>query len=388
MKKSMKRMTAGATMAVLLSASAVPAIADTYPALEVGSTDLTLVVNGQTIETNESIGQPFISTEDRTMIPLRLVNTALGYDTAWQEDGSIHITSADGSVDVTLTIGDTSFTANGESGDFGRPVAMLGDRTYLPARDFMELYGTVEWDSETRTVTVKTTAQPVEETTNWTFEIARSENEEVAYIKATNSIIGATATLYAPEEMPFYLEGYYVDENQIKVIDAVTYLGIGKYSVMGGFETRLYAVPDIYDGAERMLSYVGNVPCKSDYTVVNGYIYYTDGTELGPWEPSKTTLYFAKVGDTNTRVTFDLTFDVNACTLRVEDGVLIATEADGTRHEVLKVPGAGSVDVAHMKKVLEENATQEGFESSDDTLTFVEIACMPGASVSEEGGVD
>ena len=87
-------------------------------------------------------------------------------------------------------------------------------------------------------------------------------------------------------------------------------------------------------------------------------------------------------------MTFDLTFDVNACTLRVEDGVLIATEADGTRHEVLKVPEAGSVDVAHMKKVLEENATQEGFESSDDTLTFAEIACMPGASVSEEGGVD
>ena len=388
MKKSMKRMTVGATMAVLLSASAVPAIADTYPALEVGSTDLTLVVNGQTIETNESIGQPFISTEDRTMIPLRLVNTALGYDTAWQEDGSIHITSADGSVDVTLTIGDTSFTANGESGDFGRPVAMLGDRTYLPARDFMELYGTVEWDSETRTVTVKTTAQPVEETTNWTFALRYDDNNCPSYIEATNAILGAQASLYIPEEMGMKTEGYYLDSGKTKVIDGVIYIGIEKAGVMGGFEATLFAVPALSNGAERTLTYVGHVPFRSDYTIVNGYIYYTDGTEMGPWEPSKTTLYFAKVGDTNTRVTFDLTFDVNACTLRVEDGVLIATEADGTRHEVLKVPEAGSVDVAHMKKVLEENATQEGFESSDDTLTFAEIACMPGASVSEEGGVD
>lgn len=88
MKTSMKKWVAGVTMATVLGFSVVPA----YAAVEVGSTDLTLVVNGKTVTTNEEIGQPFITTDGHTMIPLRLVNSELGYDTDWEEDGSIHIT--------------------------------------------------------------------------------------------------------------------------------------------------------------------------------------------------------------------------------------------------------------------------------------------------------
>ena len=385
MKNTLRKWTAGATMAAVLGLAAMPAMATTYPALEVGSTDVTLVINGKTIETNADIGQPFISTEDRTMVPLRLVSQELGYAVVWDHlDNSVSITSADGTVDVELQIGSTSYTENGETGDFSRPVDMINDRIYLPARDFMELYGTVEWDGATRTVIVTSDSQPVEETTNWKFSIVSPGTGEAAHIVATNDVLDATATLLVPEDHAIYLEGYYVDERQTKVIDGVTYLGIGKYGVMGGFETRLFAVPDLYDGAERTLDFVGQIPFRSDYTVANGYIYYTDGTELGPWEPNPHVLYFAKVGDTTNEVHFNISdFAINACTLSVEDGILIATEPDGTRHDVLTVPEAGSVDVAHMKNVLEENETLEGFESSD-TLTFEEIACMPGASVSEE----
>lgn len=83
-------------------------------------------------------------------------------------------------------------------------------------------------------------------------------------------------------------------------------------------------------------------------------------------------LYFFKIGDdTLDYVTFELDFPVNACVLTVEDGVLVATEKDGTRHEVLTVPEADAVDVVHMKEALENNDT--------DALTPEEIACMPGA---------
>ena len=70
-------------------------------------------------------------------------------------------------------------------------------------------------------------------------------------------------------------------------------------------------------------------------------------------------------------VTFELDFPVNACVFTVEDGVLVATEKDGTRHEVLTVPEKDAVDVVHMKEALENKDT--------DALTPEEIACMPGA---------
>ena len=38
-------------------------------------------------------GERNINDDDRAMIPLRLVNTVLGYKTEWQPDGSIQITS-------------------------------------------------------------------------------------------------------------------------------------------------------------------------------------------------------------------------------------------------------------------------------------------------------
>lgn len=96
MKQTMKKWTAGVAMATMLGLSVVPALAAT----DVASTDLTLVINDKTVATNEDIGQPYITSDGRTMIPLRLVSEELGYQIEWQEDGTIHITSDDGMVDV------------------------------------------------------------------------------------------------------------------------------------------------------------------------------------------------------------------------------------------------------------------------------------------------
>lgn len=111
----------------------------------------------------------------------------------------------------------------------------------------------------------------------------------------------------------------------------------------------------------------------SDYTFLNGYLYYTQGTN-GSFVYDKNML-FSKSGDGPRPNSL---LSSNAYMLRVEDGVLIVTEKDGTRHEVLNVPEADSADVAHMQQVLEDA------KGSDDTLSVEEIACMPGASIGEE----
>lgn len=383
MKQTMKKWTAGVAMATMLGLSVVPASAAT----DVASTDLTLVINDKTVATNEDIGQPYITSDGRTMIPLRLVSEELGYQTEWQEDGTIHITSDDGMVDVRLTVDADNYLANGKPGVFSTRPTLWNDRTYLPARDFMELYGTVKWDNDTRTVIVKTGEPSVEETSDWIFKLSFGGDIETVgnmYVTATNEKTGKVVYLTGLEDVfgdwagdtGHYLDYYF---NGSKVINGQHSVTVGRQGLMGNAEAALFLVPDLDSvGTTAELSYVRSFNHTSDYTMVNGYLYYTQGTK-GPFIYDPNVLYFAKIGDEAlTYVTFELDFPVNACTLRVEDGVLIATEKDGTRHEVLNVPEADSVDVAHMQQVLEDA------EGSDDILTFAEIACMPGASVGEE----
>ena len=116
------------------------------------STDLNVLVNDNWLSIDEEIGRAYINDDDRAMIPLRLVNTVLGYKTEWQPDGSIQITSPDGALNVELTTGSTEYTANGVSGNFETVPTLKNDRTYLPARDFTELYGSIYWEQNTRTV--------------------------------------------------------------------------------------------------------------------------------------------------------------------------------------------------------------------------------------------
>lgn len=375
MKKS-RKLTAALTTGVMAASLAVPAFA----AVDVASTDLTLVINDKVVESNEEIGQPFITSDGRTMVPLRLVSETLGYKTVWQEDGTVHITSDDGTVDAKLVIGSNGFLANGEPGVFETVPTMIKDRTYLPARDFMELYGVVKWDNDTRTVTITTGEQPAEETSDWVFQKGFGGDIQTVtkvYIQATNEKTGKIVYLTGAEKIygdwaddASHFAEYYLGDT--KVVNGVHYVTVGRQGVMGGGEVALFQVPDL-DNVENTaeLTYVKSINYSTDFTIANGYLYYTQGTN-GPFVNDPNRLYFFKIGDdTLDYVTFELDFPVNACVLTVEDGVLVATEKDGTRHEVLTVPEADAVDVVHMKEALENNDT--------DALTPEEIACMPGA---------
>ena len=378
MKKS-RKLTAALTTGIMAMSLAVPAFATSYPALEVASTDLTLVINGKTIATNEKIGQPFITSDGRTMVPLRLVSETLGYKTVWQEDGPIHITSADETVDVMLTVGADNYLANGKPGVFDTRPTLLNDRTYLPARDFVELYGVVKWDNDTRTVTITTGEQPAEETSDWTYKMGFGGDIETVnnvYVQAVNEKTGKIVYLTGinegagwPSDPSWFMYYYLGGQKTINGQDTVT---VGRTGAMGNGDVGLFLVPDL-DNIENTaeLTYVKSFNFSTDFTIANGYLYYTQGTN-GPFVNDPNRLYFFKIGDdTLDYVTFELDFPVNACVFTVEDGVLVATEKDGTRHEVLTVPEADAVDVVHMKEALENNDT--------DALTPEEIACMPGA---------
>lgn len=539
---------------------------------QAASTDVKLVVNGQTVATSAEEGQPYISDNGRTMLPVRLIGELVQCSVAYDGvNNTVTVTNSNEHLSAVFTVGASTCTINGKTVTLDEPMTISDkSRAYVPLRALMQTFGSVEWDGTTRTVTV-TTDKIAEAPTDWTFTTSVDENGAI-YVNGTNAVTGQKVTLAAPTDViSETLEPARVYVNKVKVIDGDLYLGIGKSGVMGGFDLKIFQLPDLTGITTGTLTYVETIPYLSDYTIADGYIYYTEGdnqgpgsvdpnllyiakvggdstpvemtvdfainvcdlsisngvltatdpegvkhtvnldgeapaeeelnwtfsigpnetgdalaviatnadtgkkvyldgaeeafgnmfvpgndvmfyvnktksidgrlyltagrggamglnmvhlfvgpevtdldqggtlteiaymkngadftvangylychegTESGPWTTNPKALYFSKIGDENDdTVTFTLGFDVNACSLSVEDGVLIATEEDGTRHEILNVPEADSVDVGHMKAVLDADSTLEGFLENDDTLTFEEIACMPGASVGEE----
>ena len=300
-----KKLFAGLTCAALLAAPGA-AMAD--------STDVTLIVGGSYIYSDEATGAPYISNAGRTMIPLRVVSETMGYNTDWQQDGSIHITSPDGTVDVTLQVGSTAYTANGTSGTFETAPTLKSDRTYLPARDFSELYGSIYWDNDTRTV--------------W---ISQGENTDYQVIgtKLMRSKAGAIEQVAMPS-------GYTIDGNTgsdpvvlERTLDGVTYLGIKCNQ-----QDISKPVPLFRDNGNALV-YVADVYGSSSFAITDNTLYSTDGSGAGGWsnaiDPDRLYVTDLTTGQTTTRT---VDFTINNCTLDVTNGLLVATSPDGTVHTV------------------------------------------------------
>ena len=278
------------------------------------STDVNLIVNDTHVGSSEAEGQVYINDAGRTMIPLRLVSETLDYETNWQPDGSIQITSADGTVDVTLQVGSTAYTANGEAGTFATAPTLKNDRAYLPARDFTELYGSIYWDGDTRTVWIE-------------------NGDAVTYRVLGNNLLRANADGIAPVTMP---EGYEVSSlgksDQVvneRVIDSVGYVAIN-YNMNHSQQCPLFR-----DDGDHM-TYLVTINGSASFWVVGDTIYHTAGTDAGPWseylEPNQ--LYKTTIGDEESTTSCDVGFAINACTISVDDDVLTAIDGSGSVHEV------------------------------------------------------
>ncbi len=277
------------------------------------STDVKLMVNDDYVYSEEAEGQPYINDAGRTMIPLRIVSESMGYATGWQPDGSIHITSADGEVDVTLQIGSADYTANGQAGTFETVPTLKNDRTYLPARDFSELYGSIYWDNDSRTV--------------WIYD-----GTDTIYCILGNSMLRATGDGITSVTMP---EGDEVSKFgksdfivQQRVIDGVGYVAVN-YRMNHNMRAKLFR-----DDGDHMTE-LTTINGSSSFYVKDDTLYYTDGTSLGPWSDDinpNTLIVSSLDGEQKTYYTLD--FAVNACMLDMVDGQLVATDPDGVQHVI------------------------------------------------------
>lgn len=275
------------------------------------STDVHLRINSASIGGSAAEGEAYISDAGRTMIPLRLVSEALDYQTDWQPDGSIHITSADGSVDVTLQVGSTAYTANGAAGTFETAPTLKNDRTYLPARDFTELYGDIYWDNDTRTVWI-------------------AQGKDLQYQVIGGRLLRADANGIQQVALP---EGYTIyDPGGTDPILGQRVINGTSYLALLCQDSWKEPTPLFRDDGDH-LTFVTNI-YPSSFCVDGDTVYYTDGFNAGAWsnpvEPNR--LYAATIGGDT--VSYTLDFAVNDCVLDMVDGQLTATDGDGVQHVI------------------------------------------------------
>ena len=289
------------------------------------STDVNLIVNDTHVVSSEAEGQVYINDAGRTMIPLRLVSETMGYVTNWQPDGSIQITSADGTVDVTLQIGSTAYTANGEAGTFETAPTLKNDRAYLPAHDFTELYGSIYWDNDTRTV--------------WIAQSAET-NYEVIGEKILRADANGIQELALPEGFEIYNPGGTDPVVTERTIDGVHYIGLLCKPANGNYDAVFQSmVPIFRDEGASLFHVMDAYPCSFYIDEENGVGYGTAGLSAGGWNVpiADDVLYTCSINTPDSlgqMIYHKMDFAINDCTLDVTDGVLIATSPDGTVHRV------------------------------------------------------
>ncbi|MDO4281073.1 MAG: copper amine oxidase N-terminal domain-containing protein [Peptococcaceae bacterium] len=299
-----------------LAAAGLMALAFAAPqAGQAADGSVALNVNGATVASDASKGQAYINESGRTMIPLRVVGENLDYTTDWTPDGKIHISGKDGKVDVTLQVGSKEYTANGQAGQFATAPLVRDGRTYLPARDFTEIYGNIYWDGDMRTVFIY-------------------NKDEINYLPLRKNILRRDATGAHMLTMPEGYEmdsGYFVNYmNAYKILEDKGYVLITYHSIATPLEGTLFR-----DDGDHM-TYVAKVNTSSDFTVMGGTLYHTMGVNAGlatsQIVPQR--LYATSLDGKETTVNYTLDFAVNACKLTSADGNLVATDKDGVQHVV------------------------------------------------------
>ncbi len=142
-KKSQRYLLLLAAMLLLLVGSTAAAFAN--------QTDMQLIVNGKSVTTDVS---PVI-VNSRMLIPARAVFEAAGATVSWEESMPQYVGIRYGTNDITLTIGSTSASVNGQIKTLDVPAQIVNNRTLIPVRFAAENLGfQVGYDDASRVVTV------------------------------------------------------------------------------------------------------------------------------------------------------------------------------------------------------------------------------------------
>lgn len=220
------------------------AVSMIFSAATVQADDISIVVNGQRIETET----PAVIVNERTLVPLRAVSESLGCDVSWDEETK-GITLTDGDSLYFTWIGrdyvfKTSSTELEDTAVLDAPPVIMNDFTMVPLRAISEMFGAdVDWDGSTSTVSV---SYPKREVNAGLAEKFRTYEREMdsrydaykGYADGTGKVVNAEIQLENGGTIKLEL---YPDiapvtvNNFVKLANEKFYDGLIFHRVMSGF---------------------------------------------------------------------------------------------------------------------------------------------------------
>lgn len=123
----------GGTLSYAFGEQDVPV--DTSVVMTIGSNDL--IVNNDVVTVEDAA--PYVA-NDRTYVPFRALGEALGAEVVWDNDART-VTYTLGKTEVVMTIGEKTYTVNGEEKTMDVAPEITNDRTYVPVRFVGEALG-------------------------------------------------------------------------------------------------------------------------------------------------------------------------------------------------------------------------------------------------------
>ena len=129
-----------------------PATMQTQPTTAPTQNDaITVTINGTPAIFTDQL--PVI-VNGRTLVPVRGVFEALGFDVSWNEQAR-QATLSRADATIVITIDSATFTTNGVSHALDVPAQIIGGRTMIPLRAVLESVGyELAWDENTQTVII------------------------------------------------------------------------------------------------------------------------------------------------------------------------------------------------------------------------------------------
>ena len=103
--------------------------------MTIGSTDY--VVNNDIVAGDAA---PYVDSAWRTMVPFRVLGETFGATVNWDQDAQT-VTYTYGDTELTMTIGEETYTVNGDEKTMDTAPVLSGDRTFVPVRFVAEALG-------------------------------------------------------------------------------------------------------------------------------------------------------------------------------------------------------------------------------------------------------
>ncbi len=262
---------------------------------------------------------------DRTMVPMRTIFETLGYGVEWEQNTKT-ITSTNGDTTIKLTIDSNTMYVNGKTITLDSPACVVEDRTLVPVRAISEASGyDVQWDEKNKIVIISTNSnQTLDNSQNTTdYKIKLGEGAPAQYgathfitpeqvIEAVYNEYGVVAKHISTGNTTFEFEGngtkFRVDRWYSTPEIDIKDLGLGEYfnsSVIseqenpfinlknllvakGTYDSGLYTIQDIKNDNNLFfeLSYVGDainmtfVGTEAQNKAIVTLLLYEDGSNV------------------------------------------------------------------------------------------------------------